>query len=330
MGALRRAAAAFAALLLAGCSSREALVVYSPHGPDILADYEKRFEAAHPGVDVQWFDLGSKQCYERIRAESGRPLCDVWWGGPATMFMQAADEGLLAPYTPTWADAGGKDAKDRWYGTYSSPLVIVFNTDGNTRDSVPHAWDELLVPAWKGKITLRTPLESGTLRTFIGATFLREGGDEPGVAWLRRFHESVEAYMPNPQQLFDHLKRNPELISVWILPDIPLQRDRNGYPFGWVVPKETPVLDEGIAIVANAPHRELAEAFYEFVTSEESLAHQAKDYWKVPLRNDLDPASLPGWIGEQAIEAQPIDWVEFAANEERWMGLWREEVYGRR
>ena len=314
---------------LAACSSREVVVVYSPHGPEILGDYEERFEAAYPEVDVQWLYLGSKQAYERVRAEGNRPAADVWWGAPASNFMQAADQGLLASYEPTWADAvpdKNHDPDHRWYGNYASPLGITYNVNGYSADDMPKSWDELLEPKWDQKITIREPLESGTMRTFIGATMLREGSDEAGLAWLKKLHAATEEYMPNPQQLFDHLKRNPELISIWLYPDIPLQRERNGFPLECVTLPNTPVIVEGIAIIEGAPHREWAEKFYEFVTTPEALAHQAEAYWKVPTRTDLDPETLPEWMRGADVQAQDIDWIAFSENEERWSTLWHDEV----
>ena len=44
---------------------RRALIVYSPHGRDLLAHYERAFEAAHPDVDVQWMDMGSQEILDR-------------------------------------------------------------------------------------------------------------------------------------------------------------------------------------------------------------------------------------------------------------------------
>lgn len=315
--------------MTAACSSREVVVVYSPHGPEILGDYEARFEAAHPEVDLQWLYLGSKQAYERVRAEGARPAADIWWGAPASMFMQAAEQGLLASYEPTWADAvrdTDHDPQHRWYGNYASPLGIVYNTNQYTAEDMPKSWDELLAPKWDQKITIREPLESGTMRTFIGASMLREGSDEAGIAWLKKLDAATEEYMPNPQQLFDHLKRDPELISVWLYPDIPLQRVRNGFPLECVPLPNTPVIIEGIAIIEGAPHREWAEKFYEFVTTPEALAHQAEAYWKVPTRGDLEPETLPEWMRGAEIDAQEIDWATFSENEERWATMWHDEV----
>ena len=48
------------ALGLAGCGgNKNAIVVYSPHGRDLLSGFAATFEQAHPGTDVQWVDMGS-------------------------------------------------------------------------------------------------------------------------------------------------------------------------------------------------------------------------------------------------------------------------------
>lgn len=309
---------------------RVRIVVYSPHGPEVLGDYEKRFEAAFPEADVQWLDLGSQEVYNRVKAEERRPYADVWWGGPSTMFAQAAKEGLLEPYRPTWADAVAPDFRDpqhRWYGTFRSPLAIMFNTRGLTSDSAPQTWDDLLDPRWDGKIALRKPHASGTMRTFIGAMILRASSEDEGMAWLGRLHRATRAYLENPQLLYDHMKRREDHVSVWLMPDVALQRERNGYPLDCVVPPDTVVLTEGIAIIRNAPNRPWAERFYEFVTSAESLAHQAHAYAKIPARTDLDPGALPEWMAKLSIKALHVDWEVFAEREKAWCDRWDREVY---
>jgi iron(III) transport system substrate-binding protein len=319
------------ALTLAGCGgAKQTVVVYSPHGPEMLRDYERLFEEAHPEVDVQWLDLASNQAYSRIAAEKNRPQADVWWGGSSTLFMQAAEDGLLAPYEPAWAeavDARYRDAEHRWYGTFRSPLAIVFNDRHYGRKDVPQTWDALIGPHWDGLITLRKPLPSSTMRTFIGAMILREGGLEEGLDYLGRLHESTKSYMEQPQVLFDHLKRNPELITVWLMPDAVLQRNLNGYPFGWVLPPETPVLTEGIALIEGAPHPEGGQAFYDFVTTKDALVQQAQDYGKTPAREDIEPARLPDWMADLDIDPLDVDWREFADNEEAWCQAWEERVF---
>ena len=317
-------------LLLAGCSSSNVLVVYSPHGDEMLGDYEALFEKAYPEIDVQMLDMGSKDVYSRIKAEQNRPQCDVWWGAPSTMFMQAADEDLLASYEPEWSGAVAdqfKDADGRWHAMYRSPLAILFNDRHYTAEDMPQSWDAMLDEAWKGKISLRKPLESGTMRTFISAMITRAESDDGGIAWLQQLHASTGEYLGNPALLFDHIKKNPENISVWLMPDIVMQAVRNGFPFDYYVPPQTPVLTDGIAIVKGAPHREWAEKFYDFVSTKEALIHQAEAYAKLPARSDIDPAALPPKLVGQDITPMAIDWQEFAQKEPGWCDRWKSEVF---
>lgn len=318
------------ALLLGACSSREIVVVYSPHGKDILEDYKRLFEAEYPEINLQWLDMGSQAVYNRVNAERNRPACDVWWGAPSTMFMQAAEGGLLEAYRPSWADSikpEDKDPADRWYGTHSTPLAIMFNDRYHTRETVPQTWDALLDPKWHKKITIRKPLESGTMRTFIAAMVARAESEDAGIEWLRKLHEATENYMANPPLLFERIKHNEEFITVWIMPDAVLQRERHGYPFDYLIPPDTPVLTEGIAIVKGAPHREWAEKFYEFVSTREALIHQAEVYGKIPARTDIEPAELPKWMADQPIDAMDIDWSTFAQKGDEWCERWEREVY---
>ena len=92
------------------------LLIYTPHGQDLLRDFVARYKAIHSDVDVQFLDMGAREVLERVRAERNRPQADLWWGAAHTTFQTAAAENLLAPYRPTWADSipdRSRDAQDR-------------------------------------------------------------------------------------------------------------------------------------------------------------------------------------------------------------------------
>jgi len=319
-----------ALIFVAGCSSRETLVVYSPHGAEMLGDYEKLFEAAYPELDLQWLDMGASEAHNRVRAERSRPAGDIWWGAPSVMFSQAAKEGLLEPYVPSWSEsitADLKDPADQWYATFKSPLAILYNVRGLNPDELPRTWDDLLAAQWGGRISLRKIPPSGTMRTFVSAMIARASNETLGFEWLQRLHENTESYPESPNLLFDHIKKNEEFISVWLMPDIVMQQQRNGFPFGYHVPPETPVLTDGIAIIKNAPHPEWARKFYEFVTTKEALIHQAEEYAKLPARNDISPSELPAELIGQAIDPMKIDWDEFESKGPEWIERWEREIY---
>src|SRR5688572_28065444 len=104
-----------------GSGNKSRLLIYTPHGQDLLKDFIARYKQTYPDADVQFLDMGSREVLERVRVERNRPQADLWWGASHTTFQTAAEENLLQEFRPTWADetpATSRDASDRWYGTY--------------------------------------------------------------------------------------------------------------------------------------------------------------------------------------------------------------------
>ena len=137
---------------------------------------------------MQFLDMGSREILERVRAERNRPQADIWWGAAHTTFQTAAEENLLASYRPTWADSvpgTSRDQQDRWYGTYQTPEVIVYNSDAVKPEDAPKDWDDVLDPKWRDKVLIRNPNPSDSMRAIFGAMIWRfykdTGSPEQGL-----------------------------------------------------------------------------------------------------------------------------------------------------
>jgi len=326
------------AALAASCGDgRKPLTVYSPHGSDLLALMEKAFEAKHPEVDVRWLDMGSQEVYDRIRSEGANPQADVWYGGPQAIFIRGAADGLLAPYRPTWADAipaGSRDPGNLFFAVYRTAPVLVYNSAKLSPQEAPADWDDLLAPRWKGKILVRDPLASGTMRTLFGMILSRSvketGSPDRGWEWLRRFDGQTKEYVQNPALLMEKLHRAEGLITVWELTDM-LWQAKRGAPLGYHFPKSgTPVIDDSIGLVKNAQHPEQARAFIEFVGSVEGQELAAREAFRLPARTDLSPERLPQWAREVLKEMVPadVDWSLIVKNGQQWMATWDRTVRG--
>jgi iron(III) transport system substrate-binding protein len=330
-------------LLAAGCSggtdgtdSNTTLIIYSPHGKELLGEFEKRFEAQNPTIDVRWLDMGSQNALDRVRSEKANPQADLWWGAPSTMFSQAAKEGLLDPFTPTWADHVDADAKSPghfWYGTYQTPEVIAYNTAALKPEQAPQDWDEILDPKWKGKIIIRDPLAGGTMRTIFAAMILRNMGPdkspEPGYTWLRKLDASTKEYAADPTFMMQKLGNQEAILTLWNMPDIELQRTQYNRPLAYIFPKSgTPVLTDAIAIVKGTKQRKEAEAFYEFVTTPESLSFAAKQFYRIPSRDDIPKETLPEWMQKLNIPKMDMDWAMVEAKSQEWMEYWDSHIRG--
>jgi iron(III) transport system substrate-binding protein len=321
--------------LVAACGpkdSRTVLTVYSPHGKELLEHFETGFEAAHPTVDVQWVDMGSQEVLDRLRAEKANPQADLWFGAPAEIFARAANDGLLEPYTPTWADrvpAEARGANATWFGTYMTPEVIAYNTHAVTEAQAPKDWDEVLDPKWKGKVLIRDPIASGSMRAIFGAilarSLARTGSTADGWEWLRRLDANTKEYVLNPALLYQKLAREEGTITLYNMPDIATLEQRTKTPVGYVIPSSgTPLLVDAIALVKGAKHPDLAKQFYEYVSTPRALTEAAVKFLRIPARADVPNDSLPAIVRRARTEVKPMpgDQTLLRDSLDAWMKYW--------
>jgi len=319
-----------------GTSQNKTLLIYTPHGQDMLRDFVARYKLAHPDVDVQFLDMGSREVLERVRAERNRPQADLWWGASHITFQAAADENLLASYRPSWADKVAQDARDpsdRWYATYETPEVIVYNAELVKAEDAPQDWDDVLDARWRDKVLIRDPNPSDSMRAIFGAMIWRSYKEtrspEGGYEWLRKLDANVHEYTVNGTLMLQKLARGEGAVSLWDMPDVMVFREKKNLNLGYVIPRSgTLVVTDGIAIVRGAPHEEEARRFYEFVTTPESLAHAAREYYRIPARTDMDRSQLPAWMSEPFTRMQ-VDWELLRREANTWMRHWDSEIRGR-
>ncbi len=325
--------------LAAGCGGdgRTPVVVYSPHGRDQLKLLEDAFEARRPDVDVRWLDMGSQEVLDRLRFERSNVQADVWFGGPTTIFDRGVADTLLQPYRPVWADGVGPQGLgpgDLYFPVYRTPTVIGFNSAALSRETAPRDWDEVLEPQWQGKIIIRDPVASGTMRAIWGYILqrsLRETGDTAaGMAWLRRLDGQTKTYALNPAILDEKLTRQEGILTLWDLPDILISMGK-GLPFGYTFPASgSVVIDDAIGLVRGARHPDEARAFIDYVGSVEAQLLAAREVFRLPARHDLPADSLPGWVAEveRTMVVADMDWPLLAREGAGWMSYWDRHVRG--
>jgi iron(III) transport system substrate-binding protein len=327
---------ALAALAVAGCGDdRKPLVLYSPHGGDLLALMEKEFETRNPDIDVRWLDMGSQDVYDRIRSEAANPQADVWFGGPQTIFARGAHEGLLAPYRPQWADAipaESRNPENLYFGSYRTAPVLVYNSAAVKSEEAPRDWNDLLDRKWTGKILMRDPLASGTMRTVFGMVLARSmaetGSPDRGFTWLSRLDAQTKEYLQQPALMIEKLNRQEGLITIWELTDLLWQRQR-GSPLAFRFPASgTPVIDDSIGLVKGAPHPEEAKKFIDFVGGIEGQELAARQAYRLPARTDMPPQQLPEWAQEVLRDMKPanVRWDLIEQHGQEWMATWDRTV----
>lgn len=148
-----------AAPVIIYCSADEAFA------RPLLVEFEKRTgQKVRPVFDSEAGKTTG--LIERIRAERGRPVADVWWSSEIYGTLQLAAEEMLAPYSPSTAadiPAEFKAADGAWTAFGLRGRVLAYDPRRLKPADLPQRWLVVTDAKWKGRIALANPL-FGTTR----------------------------------------------------------------------------------------------------------------------------------------------------------------------
>jgi len=154
-----------------GAKKEGKVVVYSTTDAKLVTPLIKDFEAAFPGVKVEYTDLNSTEVYNRYISESAANAAsaDAVWSSSMDLQMKLAADGLAAPYKspeagalPLWAHW-----KDTIYATTFEPIATVYNKRLVPPEEVPKTHADLVKllntkgDKYQNKITAYDPEKSG-------------------------------------------------------------------------------------------------------------------------------------------------------------------------
>lgn len=287
---------ALCAVLACGCApkARKKLVrVYTPFPETTAQALAEAFEKKYPDIEVEQVLEGTTKVFGRIRAERENPRADVWYGAAGMLpFIAATQEGLLEPYTPKgYVDLperrGNLVLRDKswhWMGMVVIGLGYAFNPQVLPPEEAPKTWDELAEPKWKGKIEMWDPASSGTALLFLDAALLRAiqrgQGEEAGWDYLKAFWRNMKGYTRDGKPAFSVARGEVEigihfehqLLEFLEEQSAGLDLQNEQENIRWVLPPDSPITVDPIALVKGAPHPEEAKLFIDFVVGKEGQA----------------------------------------------------------
>jgi iron(III) transport system substrate-binding protein len=188
-------AGALALGTLAGCSSSSnssssvsgsggnvTLVVYSAQGYDSAVT--KAFSKA-TGIPVSLDDDSTGPLLAKVGAERNNPQWGLLWADGDTAFATLDKQGQLLDYNPGVAlTTAGQELvpADHSYSPISTTAVpaLVYNAAKVT--AVPKTWQDLLGAAYKNKVGMNDPSQSGPTFPLIAGLMNELGGESGGVA----------------------------------------------------------------------------------------------------------------------------------------------------
>src|SRR5215470_5230788 len=129
------------AKIVDGAKKEGKVVVYSTTDAKLAQPLVKDFEAAFPGVKVEYTDMNSTEVYSRFTSENAANAAsaDTVWSSAMDLQLKLANDGMAAVYKspesgalPDWAHW-----KDMVYATTFEPIAIVYNKRLVPAEDVP-------------------------------------------------------------------------------------------------------------------------------------------------------------------------------------------------
>jgi len=309
-------------------SGSKTVTVYSPHPADPLNAGIKEFQEK-TGITVDLVAAGTGELLKRIEAESGNPLCDVFWGGGADSL--AAYSKFFETFVP--ADINNIDpqyvSKDNlWTGESPLPMVLMYNKKLVSESDVPKGWADLTNEKFKGKIAFADPAKSGSSYTIL-CTILTAFGKDDGKGWdfIKQLVANLDGkILSSSGDVYKKVSDGEYSVGLTLEKEA-IKYVQAGADVGIVYPTEgTSAVPDGIALVKGAPNKENAEVFLNFVLSKECQTMMSTDFSRRSVRTDVEPpAGLPQ-IKDIKFVDYDFNWA--SSEKENIMEKWKEIVVG--
>lgn len=288
------------------------------------------FKAAVPGIEVELLPLAAAGALQtRIISEKGSPKGDVFVGGDRAFHDVLGKQGLLEKYVSPNAAAIPADYKDPngfWTGWYVGIFAFVHNTSrlSEVGGKKPAAWDDLLDPAWKGKIVMPSPITTGGGYIFLATQVFRFGMDEAkAMDFMKKFHVNVAQYIDSSPNAIQFVAQGQFVGAPNWAHDI-LTSKAQGNPVDLDIISDTGNEVGSVSIIKGGPNTESAKKFVDWMLTKDAGALNVKLSNRVSLVPGVPPAA--GAPTLESVKMVKYDGAWASENQQRLTKLWQTTV----
>lgn len=244
------------------------------------------FQELYPDVEVTIFRSGTEEVVSRflLEAEAGAPQADVLLIADAPTFEILKSRGMLAAYRSPYADEidpAYYDPDYTYYGTKIMATVIAYNT---ALARPVESWNDLTTLR-PGQVAMPSPNYSGAAAYNLGV-FTRTDGI--GWGWYEALRQGRVLLAQGNGAVLRAVASGERPYGI-IVEYLAIRAKQDGSPVDVVYPKEgVPVITEPVGIVKTTQNLEAAQAFVDFLLSQEGQK-LASEMGYMPLRADVTP-----------------------------------------
>ncbi len=169
------------------------LTLYAAEGYD--AAMAKAFTKA-TGVPVNLDDDSTGPLLTKVAAEKNNPQWGLLWVDGDTAFAALDKQGMLQPYTPHAQFTAAGQAlvpSDHSYVPTGTTVMAALIYNAAAVSAVPSTYQDLLGSAYKGKVGMNDPAQSGPTYPFVAGLMNQLGGQSGGVAAGEHYFSQLKA-----------------------------------------------------------------------------------------------------------------------------------------
>lgn len=289
------AAALLAFVILTGCTRKKEIWVYTSIYKEVIAEMDAAAHAAMPDVQIKWFQGGSENVAAKVNTElaAGKPKADLILTSDPFWYFELKKNGKLLPYESPAArevDAIYRDPEQHFATVRMPVMVMGYNSESLQPGQLPERWKDLADPKWKGKVSMGSPLESGTHFTTV-AMLAKLYGWEYFQA-LRR-NELVAA--GGNSSVITRIETKERPVGIVLLENI-LKAQAKGSPVRPIYPADGVIpVPSYVAILKDSGEPELAKKVYDWFYSAAAQTAMIHSGMYSPLPKSASPENARTW-----------------------------------
>jgi iron(III) transport system substrate-binding protein len=276
------------------------LTIYSGRSESLVGPLVDRFRS-ESGLDVQVKYASTSELAATILEEGDASPADVFFAQDGGALGALAAEGRLAALpdsTLELVDSRFRSPDGVWVGISGRARVVAYDTRVLSEDDLPTTILDYTDPSWKGKIGWAPT--NGSFQAFVTA-FRVLRGDEAAKAWL----EGIQANEPKVYE------GNDAVLAAIAAGEVQVGFINHYYLMGQLAEQgeDFPVRNHflpngdvgalvnvaGAGILTTSGNAAAAQAFVDYLLTDESQAYFAEETYEYPLVSGIeaDPRLVP-------------------------------------
>jgi len=256
------------------------LKIYSPLNERIIIPIIKEFQES-TGIPVEYTSAGTLDLLNALEDKSDKYLMDLMWGGSKEYLNLYRDL-----FEPLYYDNAKNILR------YNQlPIVLIYNRKLVSDDEVCRSWSDILHPKWKGRLALADPEGSGS--AYIALSYLLEMDMEEDYNWgnaAKLFYNLEGKMLAKSSEVYQGVAAGDFAIGI-TMEEAAVNLINLGKDIGIVYLDEgTPIINDSIALMKDARHKEEAKVFVEFVLSRKVQTFMVDRFY---LRSVIEDVNVP-------------------------------------